>query len=237
MHIDNAVFRKIQAGPVMVLMLLLLAGCQHGDRDAEASEDILNSGSVEETQEPKYISETLKEDCLLCGGGKGTLLPLYWGQENMAVISLNSFDLAYIEINRYDDYGRLIEKPAKGTSITRTSTGEGGFTFTSSEDSNRGYARCDLYFNDDEILDVEQASAHMCTDCLNRAIDDGWGDDPTGMAVINFSTGEVRILRENLLAFQFGDFFVSCKARRYEMEENDLEMALLIFYCPKRYGD
>lgn len=77
----------------------------------------------------------------------------------------------------------------------------------------------------------------MCTECLNKAMDDGWGDEPTGMAVINFSTGEVRILRENLIAFQFGDFYVSCKAKRYETEENELEMSLLVFYCPKRYGD
>lgn len=77
----------------------------------------------------------------------------------------------------------------------------------------------------------------MCTECLNKAMDDGFGDDPSGMAVIDFSTLEVRMLRENLIAFQFGDFYVSCKAKRYEMEENDLEMDLLIFYCPKRYGD
>ena len=96
---------------------------------------------------------------------------------------------------------------------------------------------CDLYFNNDEFLDVEQAATHMCTECLGKTIDDGFGDDPTGMAIINFSTGEVRMLRENLIAFQCGDFYVSCESKRYKTEENTLKMNLLVFYCPRRYGD
>ena len=229
---DNVILRKIRLGLLAVILLLLLAGCQSKD-----GIDALSFESVAATEEPKYTSETSKEDCLLCGDGKGTLLPLYWGQQNIAVISLNSFDLAYIEINRYDDYGRLIEEPEHGSSMMRTSTGEGGFTFMTTGDTNRGYATCDLYFNNDEFLDVEQASIHMCTDCMNRVIVDDWGGDPTGMAVINFSNGEIRLLRENLLAFQFDDFYISCKAKRYEEEDNSLEMDLLVFFCPKRYGD
>lgn len=76
----------------------------------------------------------------------------------------------------------------------------------------------------------------MCTECMNRVIIDDW-DEPTGMAVIDFSTGELRLLRENLLAFQFGDFYISCKAKRDEAGENALEMDLLVFYCPKRYEE
>ncbi len=151
------------------------------------------------------------------------------------MISLNSFELSCIEINRYDDCGKLIEESAKGSSMMRMSTGEGGFTFRAYEDTDRAYARCNLKFNNDEFLDIEQAAIHMCTDCMNRVIVDDWGE-PTGMAVINFSTRELRILRESLLSFQFGDFYISCNAKRDESEENNLEMELLIFYCPKRYG-
>lgn len=229
--------RKRWELPVMFLLASTLLGCQNSKESEDPSGSTPYSEEMEAKEEPRYISDTSKEDCLLCGDGKGTLLPLYKGEENIGVISLNTFDLAHIEINRYDDYGNLLEEPSNGTSMRRTSTGEGGFTFMTTGDTDRGYAMCDLYFNKDEFLDVEQAATHMCTECLNKAMDDGFGEDPTGMAVINFSTGEVRILRENLAAFQFGDFYVSCKPKRYETEENALEMSLLVFYCPKRYGD
>lgn len=221
---------------LLSLPALMLTGCQGKDA-AEHVADVEPSSEKAVEEEPRYVSEISKKDCLLCGDGEGTLLPLYKGEENIGVISLNTFDLAHVEINRYDDYGNLLKEPSQGISTRITSTGEDGFTFRTTEDTDRGYAMCDLYFNDDEFLNVEQASSYMCTECLNKAMDDGFGDDPTGMAVINFSTGEVRILRENLVAFQFGDFYVSCKAKRYETEENELEMSLLVFYCPKRYGD
>lgn len=229
-----ALRKRIWFGITAVSMLLLLSGCQ-GKGATEYVTDVEQS-SQETIEELLYVSETLKEDCLFCGGGEGTLLPLYRGEENVGVISLNTFQLAHIEINRYDDYGKLIEEPSQGTSMRRTSTGEGGFVFMTTGDTDRGYARCDLYFNDDETLDIEQAASHLCTECLNQVIDDGWGEEPTGMAMLNFSTGEVRMLRENLLAFQFGDFFVSCDSKRNK-EDAFLKMDILVLYCPKRYGD
>ena len=229
--------RKRWELPVMFLLVSMLLGCQNPKEPEEAPDSTQYPEGAAAREEPQYISETSKEDCLLCGDGKGTRLSLYKGEENIGVISLNTFNLVHVEINRYDDHGKMIEEPSQGTSMTRTCTGEGGFMFMAAEDTNRGYARCNLYFNEDEILDVEQAATHMCTECLNKAMNDGFGDAPTGMAVINFSTGEVRMLSENLVAFQFGDFYVSCESKKNETGGNPLEMDLLIFYCPKRYGD
>lgn len=223
--------------PVMLLLVSTLLGCQNSKEPETPPDSTVYPEETTAEKEPQYISETSKEDCLFCGDAKGTLLPLYKGEENIGILSLNTFSLAHVEINRYDGHGKMIEEPSHGTSMTRTSTGEGGFTFMAAEDTDRGYARCDLYFNDDERLDVDEAATHLCTECLNNVMDDGFGDSPTGMAAVNFSTGEVRILRENLTAFQFGDFYVSCESKRNESSGNSLEMDLLIFYCPRRYGD
>ena len=217
-----------------LLTVLLLTGCHGKDVSKYMTDAEPDSEKIKE-EKSQYVSEIAKEDCLLCGEGQGTLLPLYRGEENIGVISLNTFDIAYIGINRYDDNGKLIEKPESGNSMRVTGTGEDGFHFSVSEDTDRGYARCDLCFNKDEVLDMEQAAAHMCTSCLNQVVDNGWSDGSTGMAVINFSTGELRILRENLLAFQIGDFYISCNSKRNEAKRNSLEMDLLVFYCPKRY--
>lgn len=228
--------RKWRELPVIILLSSLLLGCQNVGETEAFSDSTRYPEEAGIKEEPRYISEISKEECLLCGDGEGTLLPLYWGEENIGVISLNTFELAYIGINRYDDYGKLIEEPAKGSSMTRISTGGGGFSFMTYEDTNRGYARCDLYFNNDEVLDIEQTATHMCTECMNRVIIDDWGE-PTGMAVIDFGTGELKLLRESLLAFQFGDFYISCKTERDEAGEKGLEMDLLVFYCPKRYEE
>lgn len=228
--------KRIWLGMMIVITLLLSTEC-HGKDALDHITDVDSGSGNIAVEKFRYVSGISKKDCLLCGKGRGTLLPLYRGEENIGVISLNTFDLAYIGINRYDDNGKLIEEPANGTSMRVTSTGEDGFRFSVSEDTDRGYARCDLYFNKDETLDIEQAATHMCAACLERVVDDDWDDGLTGMAVINFSNSELRMLRENLLAFQMGDFYISCSTKRDEAEGNSLEMDLLVFYCPKRYGD
>ena len=52
---------------------------------------------VECEEPPRYISDTAPEDCLLCNGGKGTLLPWYGKQENVGFISLNTKDIRLLE--------------------------------------------------------------------------------------------------------------------------------------------
>lgn len=59
----------------------------------------------------------------------------------------------------------------------------------------------DLYFNNDEFLNVEDAAGYMHTDCLDRAVDDSLGDNPTDTALINLAIAGGKVLRENLLAF------------------------------------
>ena len=106
--------RKRWKLPVMFLFTSMLLGCQ-SSKELEES-----SGST------SYLKETVaKEDCLVCGDSEGTMLSLHKGEENIGVISLNTFELAHVEINRYDDYGNLLEEPSQETSTRRTSTGEG----------------------------------------------------------------------------------------------------------------
>lgn len=85
----------------LLLVMLVLSGCgmeQSSTASAEAS----------------YTSDTPAKDCYLCGGGIENLLPaFYWGQDNIALLSLNTFDIKPIEINRYDRLtGQLIEEYA-----------------------------------------------------------------------------------------------------------------------------
>lgn len=102
-----------------------------------------------------------------------------------------------------------------------------------SEDSNRGYAHGYVYFGNDEVLDMEKAATFLCTECLNRIMDESW-DTPYGIGIVNFKTREIRLLEENVTAFIFDNFYISCDLRNRGTEEKP-EMDLLIFYCPERY--
>lgn len=192
--------------------------------------------SVTESEEPpRYRSDTAPEDCLLCNGGKGTLLTWYFGQENVGFISLNTFKLSCVEINRYDDHKKLLEEPVKGSSSHIYSSGNDGFSSLVSEDPNRGYAHASITFNNDEVLDIKKAGEFLCTDCLNRMMDENWDDEPYGMGVIDFRTRDIRLLEPDITAFIFNDYYISCDLREKREEDSGVEMDFLVFYCPERY--
>ena len=216
---------------ILVMLALLLSGCG----SSQKSEEQLPVQEIQEIQEdsPKYISNTAPVDCRLCGEGKGTLLPFYWGQDNVGIISLNTFTLLSVETNRYTDQGQLIEEPAQHSSSHLLSSGDGGYHVFISEDSDRGYASGSLYFGNDEVLDMEKAATFLCTQCLNLILDETLDDDPYGVGIVNFKTREIRLLEENVTAFIFDDFYISCDLRNRGKEKP--EMDLLIFYCPERY--
>ena len=225
--------RKYLAIPFIFTSVLVM-GCQHKEK-AETVQNIaeMSEIAVEDTT-VSYHSDTKPEECYICGTGKDTLLPLYMGQRNLGVINLNTFDLVPVSINQYDDSGNLIEKLVTGSSTHVTNTGEDGFFLAITEDVNRGYAYGQLSFRYEEVLDMEKAADHLCQECLNNMMDNCWSDTPMGMGVIDFSTGEVRLFEENISAFTFGDYYVSCDWRDCE-EGDDREMSLLVFYCPERY--
>lgn len=73
---------------LLVILLFILAGCGADQLPAPDGET-------------RYSSNTSAEDCYLCGGGIESLVPSYWGQDNIALISLNTFEVKPLEINRY----------------------------------------------------------------------------------------------------------------------------------------
>ncbi len=82
-----------------------------------------DQGAINDThtisEKAAYHSDTSAEDCLSCGGGIENMFPSYWGQNCVALISLNTFEIKTIEINRYDrSNGRLTD-----TIRTRTLNG------------------------------------------------------------------------------------------------------------------
>ena len=90
---------------LLALLIFALAGCR-------AEESPTQDDNAE------YSSNLSAEDCYLCGDGIESLNLSCWGQKNVAFVSLNTFEVIPIEINRYDEIdGHLIEEYSDATTF------------------------------------------------------------------------------------------------------------------------
>lgn len=204
---------------ILILLLLLSTGCGSGR-------------SAAQTAERPFTSETSAEDCCLCGNGLERLEPFFRGQNNAALISLNTFEIQPIEINRYSPDGQPIEEYA-GTVSFGSGGADGGFSAVLMLDSDRGYALGTVDLLEDEALDTDRVSAFLCADCMNRILPRE-PDQSLGLGVIHLETRELRVLEQGLEGFGLGDFYVS-----WHLEEGRFrgspQIRFLIFWCPVRY--
>lgn len=206
---------------LLVLMLHILAGCGTGQDTAQVNE-------------AEYFSDTSSEDCYLYGGGIENLIPFYWGQNNIAFISLNTFEIKPIEINRYDRLsGRLIEEYAGVISFGGGGSTDGGFSASLMLEYDRGYADGPVDFLNDETLDAEKAASFLCADCLNKILPKEISQC-FGVGVIHLDTKEIHLFEQNLGGFGLGDFYIDCHLKE-QKNSDSRQMDLLIFYCPLRY--
>jgi len=209
---------------LLVSLLIILPGCGAEQRTA--------SNAIPE--EVIYHSDTSAEDCYLCGGGIEDMFPFYWGQNNVALISLNTFEIKPIEINRYDrSNGRLIEEYAGVVSFAGGGSTDGGFSANLMLEYDRGYATGSVDFLNDETLDADKAACFLCDDCLNEILPKEISQC-FGVGAINLDTREIRLFEENLCGFGLGDFYIDYDLKE-QINGDSHQMDLLIFYCPIRY--
>lgn len=202
---------------LLTLLLLGLPGCGKEQDNPGAPETI-------------YHSDTSSQDCYLCGGGIENPAPFYWGQNNLALISLNTFDIKPIEINRYDRItGQLIEEYAGTVSFGGGGSKDGGFSASLLLDYDRGYATGSVDFYDDSVLDADKAASFLCADCLNKILPQDL-KQCFGVGVLHLATKEIRVFDECTSGFTFGDFYVDCNLEVSDHHSRWLD--ILIFYCP-----
>jgi len=216
---------------LLLCALLVLSGCTN----TKAAQTNHQSNYIEEEKEEiLYTSKIEKEECALCSQAGKTLLPAYAGQTNIGIICINTFDMSPVTINRYNDYGKLIEKKAGNFSMTHNSFGEGNMTTSVTANPDRGYADAHVGFTKDDSVDKDKVESLLCQECLNVIMEDTW-EEPYGVGVINFETLEVRLFEKNITAFTFGDYYIDVDRRENKDDPEWTELDLLIFYCPLRY--
>lgn len=216
--------KRIAAIALIVLALCLLGyGMFRKASGGTASEKIV------------YSSEVSAEDCCLCGNGIiEDMIPFYWGQDNIALISLNTFEIKPIEINRYDIDGQMIEEAIGAVSLGGGASKDGGFSATVLLDYDRGYATGSMEFHDDKTLDVDKAATFLCAECLNEILPQDI-EQCFGVGVISLATKEIHLFEQCVTGFGLGDFYIDCDLK--EPSRGSCQMSLFIVYCPIRYEE
>jgi len=199
--------------------MLLLCGCgqqakteQEHDWQAEA--------------EAASVSCVNKEACFICGADAG-----YFGQNNIGIVSLNTFAVLPVEINRYDRSGQLIEDNTGAMQMRNLKNGESGMTATVMLEPDRGIAHVSISPNGDATLDLVNAAGHLCCDCLAELASQLHGS-VNGVGVVNFSTQRLYVLQESVTSFGAGDYYIHC-----DRDTERGEIDILITYSPLRFDN
>ena len=216
--------KRIAAIALVVLALCILGyGVFRNASAGTASEKIV------------YRSEVSADDCCSCGNGIiEDMIPFYWGQNNIALISLNTFEIKPIEINRYDIDGKMIEEAIGAVSFGGGASKDGGFSATVLLDYDRGYATGSMEFHDDKTLDIDKAVTFLCAECLNEILPQDI-EQCFGVGVISLATKEIHIFEQCVTGFGLGDFYIDCDLK--EPSRGSCQMSLFIVYCPIRYEE
>lgn len=202
---------------VLIVLVLTLTGCLAG-KSADGY-----------FPDKHFESSVTPEECFICSPSTA-----HWGENNVGIISLNSFEMLPIEINRYHNGGVLIEENTGTFSMRPFHSEEGGFQASLMTDPDRGHASASILLHDDDTLDVEKTACFLCEDCLNN-VTGGIVKNEYGLGIINFETKEIQVIEENMKGVSSGDYYVHCDFMGWNKEEKSNQLELLIFYCPLRY--
>lgn len=207
---------------LLILSLLLLAGCsmQNGDQEDQRKKSY---------EHISFTSSITSEDCVICGDSSEHILSWYIGQENVALVDVNTFDFCYIEINRYNLDGTQIMEPA---GYMKMAGGKiGAHQISGMVDPDLGMARLNGTLSGDPI-DANAIERFLCQSCLDEFASHYFEHDNVySLAVFNFSAKTLRPLVESSPWYAADHYSVDCHY------EDDGKIDLTIYYCPPRFEE
>lgn len=171
-----------------------------------------------------YISAITSETCFVCSENGP-----YWGEDNIGIIDLNTFELLYVPINRYGDNGELIEEPAGVMQTSSLMDQETDRYVHATIFPDNAYACVDLS-GVKYAIDRDLIQSNLCQICLD-SINSLWftTQPPAEYAVISFSDKTIHPLLNAHPWFASGNYGIDC-----EFKDNG-KIDLLIHYAPNRY--
>ena len=172
-----------------------------------------------------YVS-AIQGECFLCGDGSDPITSHYWGEDNVGIINLNTFELLRLEINRYNDHGQLLEETA-GYMQSSHLSGEDSYVHAFTFPDN-GYAHVQitgLQYTIDRTS-VQERLCQECLDTVNKLVIPG--KVPAEYAIVSFADRTIRPLMSNYTWVPVGNYGIDC-----EFKDNS-SINLVIYYCRTR---
>lgn len=186
-----------------------------------------NAVSRSEYVHVDFESAITAEACFLCGEHKGSIGPSTWKPNNIGIVNLNTFDIHYVEINRYDDNGDLVITPAGVLAIDGMTSGNG--RVNSNLNYDNGYATI-VITGVEYSIDAAVAESKLCQKCLDSMnVKIRHGGTPAEYAVVNYADRTIHPLVTSIVSFGSGDFLIDCQFKDHG------EIRLLVAYLPFRY--
>ena len=205
---------------VVLVLVAFISGMIVGKMD-------WNTVSRTEYVHVDFESTITVEKCFLCGEHKGSLGSPMWKPNNIGILNLNTFDILYVEINRYDDKGDLVTTPAGVFAIDGMTSGNG--QINSNLNSDNGYATI-VITGVEYSIDAEVAESKLCQNCLDSMnVKIRYGGAPAEYAVVNYEDRTIHPLVTSTVSFGSGDYLIDC-----QFKENG-EIRLLVAFLPSRY--
>ena len=204
---------------IIALAALMLTGCA-------ADESKETTKTYEHVQ---FTSSIQKESCAACGEHPDVHWSWYMGQDNVAIVDVNTFDYSYIEINRYNPDGSQIMEAAGYMKMSGGKIGK--HNISGMVDPDLGMARLNGTLSRDPI-DANAIEGFLCQSCLDEFASHYFEHDNVySLAVFNFSAKTLRPLVESSPWYAADHYSVDCHY------EDDGKIDLTIYYCPPRFEE
>lgn len=205
---------------VILVLVAFISGVIVGKMD-------WNAVSRSEYVHVDFESAITAEACFLCGEHKGSIGPSTWKPNNIGILNLNTFDILYVEINRYDDKRDLVNTPAGVFAIDGMTSGNG--RVNSNLNYDNGYATIEIS-GVEYSIDAEIVESKLCQDCLDiMNVKIRYGGTPAEFAVVNYQDRTIYPLVPGTISFCAGDYLIDCQFKDHG------EIRLLVAYLPFRY--
>ena len=210
---------KLRSIFAVMLLAAMLTGCATNKSETKGK-------TYEHVQ---FTSKVTTEGCAICGEHPDVHWYWYKGQDNVAIVDVNTFDFSYIEINRYNPDGSQITETA---GYMKMSGGEiGAHHISGMVDPDRGMARLNGTLSSDPI-DASAIESFLCQECLDEFASHYFEHDNVySLAVFNFAAKTLRPLVESSPWYAADNYSVDCHY------EDDGKIDITVYYCPPRFAE
>lgn len=208
---------------------LLLCGCASGAVNSNSEMETLYT-EVSKAETEDFVSMIDKENCYLCGSNRPGIFDYYKKSGCIALVCLNTWNIADTNVYEYDDNGKIVEEPNSFSTNINTH-GENECSWMVEGDPVRHTATATLTYGDSSVLDPERLSAQLCQDCLKKVADALWS---TGYendwtyhcdVLMNMETEGIYPISSTITRGNIGDFWLHIDHE----QENNRDIAYLVY--------